>query len=628
MASPTLREIPKSEWWDWDVSVEFPSVASPDDADLTEVRVESLKDNPDLRAELAKRIEQADELGNRFIPDPMSEGLIEISERLRTAITSAEVLADNSDEQGRLKRSPKQVLQVLENWESIAFDPELGCTDVDVPTLPAPASLQAPYSLYPHQHEGYEWLSALNRKKYNESHEGNVWRGALLADDMGVGKTIQVLAHLARLTELNRDKPHLVVAPVGLIGNWQDEAHKFFGAMFEPMMHFTTRTGATGNVEASVARLSAHKLVFVSYETLRRNESVFAKVEWDTVILDEAQKAKNPQAQVTRALKTLKARFRLAMTGTPVENTLAELFTIVDWALPQLLGSLKEFNQQFIKPARDPSHNVRVELSEKLRGRLGQSYKRRMKQDVLAGLPKISDLQRISVPMSAEQEASYSELQSVLFEQPRKRLGGVIRLLGICAHPLMTQGGFLPSLDEHPFPKGLALFKLLDQIKGRDEKAIIFANRRLIQQWLKEECQTRYGLPVSVINGQVNDSRKRVKLIDEFSKREGFGVIVLSAKAAGVGLNITAANHVIHYTREWNPAIENQATDRAYRIGQTRPVHLYTFVATSQSGRTVDEVLDQRLEDKRQLMRDFVVPVGGGSINEQDLWDAMAEGSQ
>jgi len=227
--------------------------------------------------------------------------------------------------------------------------------------------------------------------------------------------------------------------------------------------------------------------------------------------------------------------------------------------------------------------------------------------------------------MSDDQDKAYGALLAEASEARQRRLGYLPRLFGVSAHPsLEGKESVLPPLSQQPFPKGLKLMELLAQVKGRSEKAIVFANRRLIQRWIASEILTRFEVEAPVINGMVTSSRKRLAIIDEFSDQEGFGVLVLAPRAAGVGLNITAANHVIHYTREWNPAIENQATDRVYRLGQTREVFVHALVCTSKhQERSVEQRLDALLREKRRLMDDFIVPMGGTEVGAAELLDGL-----
>ena len=224
-----------------------------------------------------------------------------------------------------------------------------------------------------------------------------------------------------------------------------------------------------------------------------------------------------------------------------------------------------------------------------------------------------------TVLMSSFQEKQYAKIQAEAQDATQKSaISFLHQLFGVCAHPaLLENTSELNSLRDNPFPKGAKLISILSEIKARKEKAIIFAHRKLIQKWLVREIQSHFEITVSQpINGDITHSRKRKEIIERFSEKPGFGVLVLAPRAAGMGLNITAANHVIHYMREWNPAVENQASDRAYRIGQKKDVTIHTITTTSNRGKTVEKHLHELLESRRDLMNTFVIPMGGFDLTE------------
>ena len=332
------------------------------------------------------------------------------------------------------------------------------------------------------------------------------------------------------------------------------------------------------------------------------------------------QKAKNPGTQIARVIRTLKARFRLAVTGTPVENSLTELWSLIDWVAPGHLGSLRDFVREVVMPLQDNYSDRSDALAADLHARIRPIFLRRTKQGVLSDqLPPLRVV-RHDVPLSPRQESIYGDLARRAGRLSERAIGFLGKMFGVCAHPSINgQSARLGSLGQVSFPKGEALMTLLASIAAQGEKALIFANRKRVQRWLAAEVRRTHGVNVAVINGSITGSERRMKIVEEFSAQEGFGVLVLAPRAAGMGLNITAANHVIHYMREWNPAVENQATDRAYRIGQTRPVTVHHLIATSQAGATVEQLLDRLLEDKRQLMNDFVIPMGRPDVDSADL---------
>ncbi|MEE9382285.1 MAG: DEAD/DEAH box helicase [Nannocystaceae bacterium] len=614
-ATALLREVKGDGWWEWsaiatieqveDLSLEAKGPDLP-----PSLRAMDLSD-PGVRTNLAEAIAKAEMAGDTFIPDPHGPGFLELSSELRDAVAAAEKLASASDPDGRLSKAPREVLQVEDNFTSLRFDRARPAAPQRPERSLPPPGLSAGLCLHAHQQEGYDWLWGL----YKPATPSDRWRGALLADDMGVGKTLQVLSFFARMASLRCPGSNLVVAPPGLLGNWLDETRKFFGAALEPVALVTGRDLAT-HADHTVTFLGGLRIVLASYETLRSHERTFAKVPWNVVVLDEAQKAKNPGTQLARVVRTLQARFRLAMTGTPVENSLGEMWTIYDWALPGLLGSLQEFTKTYIRPVREGGLDEQAHLAARLHETIAPVFMRRMKSEIPSKLPECV-FHASEVGMSPLQAAEYRHTREEPNLDPLARLQ---RLFAICAHPeLPGENRELSNSSDIMFPKVRKLFEILDAVRQQREKIIVFANRKRIHRWLKREIGRRYDLDVAIIDGQITDSRRRMDMIAQFGARPGFNAIVLSTRAAGVGLNITAANHVVHYTREWNPAVENQATDRVYRLGQERRVHVHTLVVTSSEGKTVDVTLDGLLEAKRRVMGKFVVPMGGFDLDPTEL---------
>ncbi len=631
--SPVLKEIEGRSWWEWSGAARLDALNAEAPSALLDLST------PEGVTALEEAIAEAEQAGVGYIPAPDGEGVIELSQTLREQVAAArQVLIEgvvpaphpasqppkaSAEAPDADKRSGREVLLVKDNIDELTFDPFRAALFRSVPRVRVGAleGLAPNVKLKAYQVEGVEWLASL----YAAPEGVHSWRGALLADDMGLGKTLQVLAFLAwrrasaARTPSGAEKPgpHLVVAPVGLLENWRKEAAKFFGTSLESLVVIMGRH-LDKRPETAAATLGAHHIVLTSYETLRRNEQAFARVAWDIVVLDEAQKAKNPGADIARALRTVPARFRLAMTGTPVENTLQELWAIVDWAMPGLLGSLKDFADTYIKPLRAGlDHAGQVALVRMLHERIGFGFMRRHKADLKDELPKVIH-HRTPVPMSAEQQAAYTRIITGADIAPGGKdtgpLGKLQRLFNVTAHPRMHVGRIepLPLPAEVSFPKVEALCQVLDGALAAGEKVLVFAKLKLVQAWLAALIQARYHVPVAVINGDMNDSAERMRRVDAFSEKPGFGALVLAPRAAGVGLTITAANHVVHYMREWNPAVENQATDRAYRIGQSRNVHVHALICAAKPPNiTVDEELDALLESKRALMASFVIPISG-----------------
>ena len=531
--------------------------------------------------------------------------------------------------------------------------------------LEFPPNLKQEFKLLPHQEEGLAWAQQLWEKEYP---------GGLLADDMGLGKTLQVLCFLewhhakSRLQESQR-KPYLIVAPIALLENWAAEYPKFFD---EGVLDFVTLYGKAlqtfkcepDDAAASyvpeikgaehlpqlrrqrgrldVKRLRNANLVLTTYETVRDFQLDLGVIPWAAVVIDEAQRIKTPGTLVTNALKALKTDFRLALTGTPVENSLMDLWCITDFVAPGYLDSAKNFNRNFCLPLEKPETDIRA-LGEQIRVRIGVHLKRRLKADILNDLPEkhthVEECQQEMPPKQVEryqaalQSAQKPELAEV---QSRNRILQVLhQLRDISDHPLLADSQWeqLPTSELiAQSAKLIVTVKLLERIVRADEKVILFAERRKTQHLLAHVIREQFSLEnVSIVNGDTPGSTQREssmkmsrqQAVDRFQATSGFNAIVMSPLAAGVGLNITEANHVIHYSRWWNPAKEDQASDRVYRIGQTRPVHVYLPMATHPDFQTFDVILHELLEQKRQLSQGALFPTEQAEVTPLDLLTSL-----
>ena len=527
--------------------------------------------------------------------------------------------------------------------------------------LEFPPNLKQEFKLLPHQEEGLAWAQQLWEKEYP---------GGLLADDMGLGKTLQVLCFLewhhakSHLQESQR-KPYLIVAPIALLENWAAEYPKFFdkgtldfitlyGKELQtfkcdpsdaPTPHVPEIEGAELHRQRGrldVKRLRSADLVLTTYETVRDFQLDLGLIPWATVVIDEAQWIKTPGTLVTNALKALKTDFRLALTGTPVENSLMDLWCITDFVAPGYLDSAKSFNRNFCLPLENPETDIRV-LGEQVRERIGIHLKRRLKSDILKELPeKHIHVEECQEKMPSEQVTRYqAALQSTQESesaevQSRNRILQVLhQLRDISDHPLLADSQWeqLPTSELiAQSAKLIVTVKLLEQIARADEKVILFAERRKTQHLLAHVIREQFSLEnVSIVNGDTPGSTQREnsmkmsrqQAVDRFQATSGFNAIVMSPLAAGVGLNITEANHVIHYSRWWNPAKEDQASDRVYRIGQTRPVHVYLPMATHPDFQTFDVILHELLEQKRQLSQGALFPTEQAEVTPLDLLTSL-----
>ncbi|HHW17868.1 MAG TPA: DEAD/DEAH box helicase [Firmicutes bacterium] len=504
--------------------------------------------------------------------------------------------------------------------------------------------------LLPHQQQGVRWL---------QEQWSSGARGALLADDMGLGKTLQALVFMAwvqHLYEMEQKTcpPMLIVAPLTLLENWKREYERFLEPVFGPpvelhgpgLRDFLTDKapeilpGRAASLIKPDKWLSREKimrcgLVLTTYETLREYQVPLGLVDWAIMVLDEAQKIKNPTAIVTRAAKAMKYEFGLCMTGTPVENSLVDLWSILDFARPGKLMPLREFVRQYQDPMRKVDTD-REELGKKLGTQVRGFILRRLKDDHLKGLPekKVYYHER---EMPSEQLQAYrqviAEAAAILGGNGGEKgpgehvLGFIQRLRKVSLHPYLDLGeAELEQMEIeriiYSSARLVATMDVLDEVSRRGDKAVVFVLERSMQRVLQRILKERYGLEVDIVNGEVLGGRRQ-EYIDSFQAEPGFNVIIISPEAAGVGINVTGANHAIHLTRLWNPAKEDQATDRIYRIGQTRTVHVHIPMAVHPSipGGTFDVKLNRLLEAKRKLSRSVLMP----AVVEEWEWQKLAE---
>lgn len=487
-------------------------------------------------------------------------------------------LLEEPDVESSIKQS--YALDIKDNEDELEY--RLDATDaLKLKPFSIPADLQA--NLFEHQLEGFQWLCHLEE-------EG---RGGLLADDMGLGKTIQVITFLLHMKAKQKLKPTLIVLPIALIENWVEEIRKFAPSLMQSLY---IHKGSNRLSSADV--ISQYDLVFTSYDTLKIDQLVLGKVKFQSVICDEAQNVKSHSSQRSRALRAMQSSFRLAMTGTPVENSLDELWSIMDFVQPGYLQSLREFRRTYVE-----SGNY-----EGLLEAIKPYYLRRTKKGVLDDrLPKKHDDQVRYVEASTVQKSLAQSMLDTKETGQIAILNMLMRLRQMYGHP----GVIIPqyeTLSEQEVPKLKATLDIIDDIYKKGEKVLIFTEFRKIHFILKSLFMMKYGISVPVIDG---DTKNRQAVVKAFNESPGFGIMLLSPKAAGVGLTITSANHVIHYTRWWNPAVENQATDRAYRIGQTKDVHVYQIITTDKGNfpqGTVEELMHELLESKRDLAENVIIP--------------------
>jgi len=499
-------------------------------------------------------------------------------------------------------------------------------------------------NLMEHQKEGVSWLQSLCK--------GN-FAGGLLADDMGLGKTLQLLYFIEWHSQhFSENKPFLIVAPVSLLENWENEYQKFFNPQNLPLRKLygsvsLTKDNIPAQNQLDAKKLQTKQIILTNYETIRMYQISLGLVDFAVIALDEAQKIKTPGTLITNANKALKADFKIAMTGTPVENTLVDIWCIMDFAVPGLLGNAKEFAKEFQKPLSAENTDIKA-LTEKLRNKIGIFIKRRLKNEVI-DLPKKYDgtssrIEKVMPPIQLErykQEIETANNTSLVGVVGRnQKLKSIWAIRDISDHPYLLESQILSFTTEELISSSSKLqttIGILSEIKTKEEKVIIFADRKETQKMLQKVVYDTFGILTSIINGDTPTTKQqegktkisRQQTIDRFQAEDGFNIILMSPIAAGVGLNITKANHIIHYTRHWNPAKEEQATDRAYRIGQKKDVYVYYPMAIfpeemkDENGikmKSFDEILDTLLNNKRSLASNTLFPTEQAEITPDELF--------
>lgn len=468
------------------------------------------------------------------------------------------------------------------------------------PPVDPPAGLQG--TLRPYQLTGLAWLTTL----------GQIGLGACLADDMGLGKTIQLITHITRRREQRPERaPALVVCPTSVLGNWKREIAKFAPGLRVVRYHGASRL----EVDFDTA-----DVVLTTYGLLVRDQERLSEITWDVLALDEAQAIKNPDSQRARAAKRMPARHRVAMTGTPVENRLDELWSLFDFLVPGLLDPRATFRRTIAVPVerfgdQEVAHQLKLGISPFLL--------RRLKSDpaIITDLPE--KLETVDYcALKPEQAALYRQvvddaMNTIAGSDAMSRRGQVLamltRLKQVCNHPVHLLKEVNGELADRS-GKLERCTELLDTILELDEAALIFTQYREMGELLRRHILETWELDVPFLHGGV-PAERRDAMVDAFQTGiDAPPFLIVSLKAGGTGLNLTAANHVIHFDRWWNPAVEDQATDRAYRIGQKNNVQVHKMVSQG----TLEERIDAMLEDKRRLADSVVGSSGEGWVTELD----------
>ncbi|WP_306598369.1 DEAD/DEAH box helicase [Geothrix sp. 21YS21S-2] len=483
---------------------------------------------------------------------------------------------------------------------------DFGAALEDLKVLPdKPISQPAGFKgmLRPYQLRGLAWLEGLSR----------LGLGGILADDMGLGKTIEVLALLLHRQQQDPHvgNPTLLICPTSLLGNWEREIAKF-----APTIPFFVHHGNNRDRLPKVFR--PHTIVLTTYGVIRREEEVFGARAWSMVVVDEAQAIKNAGSYQAKAVRKLRAPFKLALTGTPIENRLLELWSILAFALPGYLGSESRFKDQFASPIEKYRD---ADAATELRQRVGPFILRRLKTDrsIIQDLPDKNEM-KVYTQLTREQAALYQarvdqmekDLEAANGIERRGRILALLtHLKQICNHPSQ----FLKQTGPYKGRSGKLerLTDMLEEVLESGEKALVFTQFKEMGDRLQIHLNDVLGFEPPFLHGG-SSREQRDEMVRSFQEDEdGAKVMLLSLKAGGVGLNLTAATHVFHFDRWWNPAVEDQATDRTYRIGQTRNVQVHKFITMG----TLEEKIDGMLESKRDLA-DRVVGTGEGWLTELD----------
>jgi superfamily II DNA or RNA helicase len=598
-----IGELPED--WDRFVPDDLVDVTIREESVTPQMRVSSGVDwlNLDMKFESGGAVVREDELraclehGRRLVqledgsyapidPEQVGDVLTRMAEIYATAGMKDKLPLSQA---GRVQ----DLLKMVENAKVSASAKTLFAKieDIDeIPKVAKPRTLKA--DLRPYQKEGYSWLVFL--------HELN--SGGILADDMGLGKTVQAIALLLWAKSKYKKKLNLVVAPTSVVPNWEREIAKFAPGLKTVVWQGPNRSQRAPELEKA-------DVMITSYALLRRDEELLQALDLRYVILDEAQHIKNPMSQTARSAKKLSSERRLALTGTPIENRLSELWSIFDFVSPGLLGTLKTFEERIARPIDRGD----METAQRLRATIKPFVMRRLKRDVAADLPDKIE-QEMIVPLAEEQSKLYKQVlgqvrKSVLSEVEKKGvskaqiqiLAALTRLRQVACDPRLMK---LPDTDFNPDDSGKlgALREIIDEAIDGGHRVLVFSQFVQMLNYIREALDAD-GVEYQYLDGSTKD---RIERVDRFNDDASVPVFLISLKAGGTGLNLTGADTVVHFDPWWNPAVEDQATDRAHRIGQTKNVNVYKLIAAG----TVEEKILELSAKKRELVSNVLSTEG------------------
>lgn len=579
------NESEEMGWFDIEAGINIKSES--DEKEVEETNIEL--------TEFEELVKEAKENGEEYI---LYEGdWIKITEDSEEFIEASNQLEELTEGKSIDEKKIPYVFDIYENINKLEYSLDL--LEKKEKLIEADALEYSPPKLFngelrPYQKEGYVWLNRIEIASL----------GGLLADEMGLGKTVQVVALMSKLRAERELSPSLVVVPASLLKNWREEIKVFCPEIDKIYIH----RGSNRVKKAKVIKNS--EVVLTTYSTLVQDQIILGEIDWRLMVCDEVQKIKNQSTRRAHAVKAQKAEIRLALSGTPIQNSLSDLWSIMDYVQPGLLDSYKTFENEFVEKIEEVRDLEELKKHEKkLKKKIKPVYMRRTKEGKLKNsLPTKKKLLR-KIEMSEMQKNIYNK--TIMRERntdKRTHLKTLQELIQICSHPRLIEGGWeSKDIDQliNESPKLDLTLEILSEVKAAGEKALIFTRYKVMQYMLVRAIRQKFTLNnIPIING---DHHNRLETVNNFNERPGFSCMVLSPLAAGTGLNIVGANHVIHYTRWWNPAVEKQATDRVHRIGQDKQVYIYYPIVTAEF-ETVEEKLSRLLQKKKKLAENIVVP--------------------
>ncbi len=583
---------------------------------------------PDDMDTLLKDLENAKKEGkdNVYYKDqvlPVDDAVIsELKNVKDNIVKESQKIICSSEEKEEKQKISKLVAIIKDNIDHLEYQSVLK-PRLDL-AKNIPQELKSKFIKYPHQKEGVLWLE----ENFIQGRPG-----ALLADDMGLGKTFQALSFLYwyKKNYVTKRKPVLIVAPTGLLKNWQDEheihlfEHGGIGRKYKAYGESFRKARKESELQV-IKEMEKSDWVLTTYEALRDHHTkFFIKISWGVLIFDEIQKIKNPNSLMTDASKALESDFSIGLTGTPLENSFIDLWCVSDCLYPKILGLLKDFHGKYIK--NKPDNSAR-EIQKKLFQKNPPFILRRVKKDILKDLPERKVIPK-KLDMTDVQKDIYSE---VIRKAKNREYTNSLQALSLLKRfSIYVQDCFEGTDDEFidSSAKLKFLFKTLEDIKNKKEKVLICVENRNLQKKIKSICDAKWSLNVKIINGDMPGERRK-STVDQFGKKDGFNIMIISPRAGGVGLNIVSANHIVHLERWWNPAVEDQSNDRIFRIGQKKPVFVYYPLAVHPDYRdeSFDIVLNRLLENKKQMREQTLIPSEPDKQEQKEFYRTVVSGEE